>query len=399
MSINTINKAELSLSSNKLSNISHELKTPLNSINALTKIMLDESVAFDDAQSLTSRRSFLRVVYESAIVLDEKVEQLVSFFRIRSDSNVIKLETSDFSSIIRSLREQFDKTNKIDKTIDFVVVFDESSLERIVTDNFKLTKALSYILDNAIKFSDKGTITLTVSQEVDSEYPISICLSDTGIGIPDDQQDYIFEEFAQVDESIARKFEGLGLGLTIAKGIVERLSGKIVVTSELGKGSCFQVLLPSTPIHLRHPISISNLNIKAKKLLQFYDLNDQDLSTGSGAVLLVDDDMVSNYVMKSVLKTRNIKFVIAENGEAAIKVLKLCPEIRMIITDLRMPIVDGYGLINFVRSDKRLCRIPIIVVTSSVDDEKNVLDFGADAYIRKPLALDKLFHILDRLLS
>lgn len=381
----------LFIAENKLSKIRHELKTPLNAINTLVKMMIDDP-SYNERQ-----KSFLRVIYDADIILETKVDQLIDFFKIKSEEIVPKLEYADFEAILNALQQQFISADKKDKALELVLALDER-IQNIITDNNSLTKALSYLLDNAIKFTDQGTITLSVTQQVDSEYPIIIQLCDTGIGISPEKHNYIFEDFAQVDESIARRYEGLGLGLTIAKGFIEQISGKISLTSEQGKGACFQVMLPMSLNIGKKLANLSNQPLIVNKEARLDASCPERMQYCCGAVLLVDDDVISNFVMKSILETRNVKFVIAENGEVAIKVLQDCPNIKMLITDLDMPVINGYELIKFVRADEKLKNLPIIVVTSS-EYEKSIVSFDVDAYMSKPIEVDTIFTILDNVLT
>ncbi len=224
---------------------------------------------------------------------------------------------------------------------------------------------------------------------------MSITVEDSGIGIPADKLDAIFEAFKQVDGSISREFGGTGLGLSISKTIVDLMGGKISVVSEFGSGTSFIVTLPlngSASLHVesekvqKSPVQIDKVEVVS--ILQETDDNlsyTDELSTKN--ILIVDDDSRNIFTLTSTLESMDAEVYSAFNGKEALEVLKKEERIDLILMDIMMPVMDGIIAIQNIKADDRFKDIPIIAITAKTmpEDKQKCLDAGANDYLAKPL--------------
>jgi two-component system CheB/CheR fusion protein len=257
--------------------------------------------------------------------------------------------------------------------------------DAVYGDQGRLRQILINIIGNAVKFTEKGSVEISVEvRENDGEgMTLLFCVADTGIGIPEDKQQAIFESFVQVDHGIARKYEGTGLGLTIAKKLVEAMGGKIWLESQLGQGSRFFVELSfgALPDARR-----GEPNIPPKVFLS------QPLN-----VLLAEDNKVNQFVIVKFLERRNVSVVVATNGLEAIEKLK-GGDFDLILTDIRMPLMCGDEAVRLIRQgeagEKNRDKV-IVAMTADVmpNVKKKLFDIGINDFLDKPvdcLALDQL---------
>jgi two-component system chemotaxis sensor kinase CheA len=373
-----------------LDNVGHELKTPLNAINALSSLLL-----LNDQNNLTEAQlEQLEVIHRSGETLTGLIDELVSLFRLRDTGLPINVDELSVHSLVQSLQAHFNAST-LNKSVYFSLTVDPQ-LPSIETDNQKLLKILRNLLDNAIRFTDTGSISIEILGNSNTNYPVLCRVSDTGIGIPHDKFDLIWDAFRQLNESIKRQHSGLGLGLTIAKGYTHLLGGEISLTSEVGKGSIFTVKLPKSPLREEpnESVSSSSFCVASGKSPVTPSLRTE--SCLERAILLVDDDYRNQYAMKAMIEeVKGTKVLIAQDGVQALQLLKDHPEIQLVITDIAMPEMDGYDLIHHIRENKVLAYLPIIAVTAMPETDKDkILSSGANAYLRKPITMDQFFHLL-----
>ena len=255
-------------------------------------------------------------------------------------------------------------------------------------DITKVRQILFNLLSNACKFTDHGTISVDVDQiKAQDKECIQFRVSDTGIGISAQQRQNLFQEFAQADSSIARKYGGTGLGLAITYRFVQLMKGQINVESEPGKGAVFTVQLP-TQIAMETTESASlqgTSNAPAK-----FSETKPNLDT----ILVIDDDPSVRDLMSRFLTKLDLRVVVVANGEEGFRLAK---EIRplLITLDVVMPECDGWTVLNRLKSDKELAKIPVIMVTI-VDNEARGMDLGASNYLIKPIQRDRLAVLVEK---
>ncbi len=258
----------------------------------------------------------------------------------------------------------------------------------IFSDQDKIFAALSNLLKNAIKFTHKGSI--TVKAELAGRN-ISFTVSDTGIGIPEEEQSKIFDRFARVEYRSERNYEGTGLGLSIVKGYAELLGGTVDVNSVPGIGSSFTLTIPSGIEHYtENSMSIS-------KEINSYDMN--KINEEMIKVLIVEDEETNRLYLKTLLKKRNYTLLTACNGQEAVEIFSQEPDIKLILMDIRMPVMDGYQATKEIRQLNKDVVIIAQTAYASCADRDRVLAAGCNGYILKPIRKEELLEMIDRFLT
>lgn len=368
-------------------NISHELRTPLNLIIWPLEEMLEKKVS---AEQLDEKYNLM---HKNALRLIKLINQLLDFRKIETGTLQLRLE---HKNIIQSIQDTFDSFKDWAQRAHIHYSL-ESNVEQLqmLYDEDKLEKIISNLLSNAFKYvSENGTIKVSVALQLtndESRAILSICVQDDGEGIPEDKLAFIFNRFYEGNPA---KIPGSGIGLALAKELVELHKGQITVTSRVNEGTTFEVKLP-TEVEPALPLVLPE---KVKLIDQNYDdaTNEQLYVTAQGSVdtlpilLIVDDNEdIRNYISKRFGNLYHIE--IAENGKVGIeKAIEIVPDI--IISDIMMPELDGFELCKQLKSDERTSHIPIILVTARSGDEAQLkgLTIGADDYITKPFKLDIL---------
>jgi len=258
----------------------------------------------------------------------------------------------------------------------------------ITSDYEKIYAALSNLIKNAIKFTDKGRVSLRAERNRDT---IDFIVTDTGIGIPEQAQKKIFDRFARVDNSNIKRYEGTGLGLSIVKGYAELLGGSVEVESEEGSGSAFRFTIPlgqhapDGENNLSEDLSYSNITEHREKEMT--------------KVLIAEDEETNRLYLKTLLKKRNYELITATNGKEAVDLFAQNRDIRLVLMDIRMPVMDGYEATREIREmDKDVVIIAQTAYASAADREK-VIEAGCNGYILKPIRKEELFEVIDSLLT
>jgi CheY-like chemotaxis protein len=257
---------------------------------------------------------------------------------------------------------------------------DELSI--IETDDTKLTQILSNLIKNALKFTNSGT--------VDFGYHLNgklleFYVQDTGIGIAPKMHNNIFERFRQVEISIARNYEGAGLGLAISKAFVEKLGGKIWVKSELGKGATFLFSIPYSSINFGQVETVIETNFGGNLNL----VN----------ILIAEDDYICMNLLKEMMENENANLFFATNGQEALDLVKTNPEIQIVLMDLKMPVMDGFEAIKLIKRIKP--GLPIIAQSAYAfsNDQKKAKIAGCDDFISKPVKRELLLSMINKHIS
>ena len=349
-----------------LNNISHEVRTPLNGIMGATTLLNDPDLRPDDLPEL------IEIVNLSTSRLIQTVTDYMDISLLTSANMEVNLRMVKVSSLMENtaqkIREECQK-KQLNLIIDFPV---EAPIHQIETDSELLGKALSHLLSNAVKFTNKGNITF--GYRVEGEKFIFF-VKDTGIGIETNMQQRIFENFSQEDSSSSRKYEGSGLGLSIVKGISTLLKGQIQLDSHKGLGSVFSLTLP----YMQQPKKASV----------------QSTANTDNLVLIAEDED-SNYVVMEMILRKAFKanIIRARNGEEAVELAKHHPELRLIIMDIKMPVMDGLEATQAIKAVYP--HIPVVAITAFAmsGDERKAKEAGCDSYIPKPINRNDLFRVL-----
>jgi len=295
------------------------------------------------------------------------------------------------ADILELLKPQFDE-----KHLELTLEPGADVPQTIVSDSEKLRQILVNFLSNAVKFTREGGVVVRLLRGIN--YPVAISVTDTGIGIPVEKRELVFEAFKQADGSTSRRFGGTGLGLTISRELATLIGGRIEVDSEVGKGSTFTLLLPA-----EIPSQAAARDESGPAAVNRGDRREQPLPVADyrGArVLLVDDDMRNLLALTPLLEQWKLDVMAAGDGVEALETLQTAEAFDLVILDIMMPDMDGYELTRRLRKDSRFMTLPIITLTARAGKEERQasLDAGANACLVKPVEPAELKDMLDRFL-
>lgn len=375
-------KAELAnqAKSNFLAMISHELRTPLNGILGMADILSREKLT-------DQQKYYVKDIETSGKNLLAIVNEILDFSKMQAGKIELKLKPFNLretvNDIITNIRHQLRND-----AVKIIFNYSTKIPESIIGDQLRLMQVLLNLVGNAVKFTEEGYIKIEVEpySKLNSSIILSFKVRDTGIGIPKDQQENIFERFTQVEsDQYVRKHGGVGLGLAICKQLVTAMGGTIGVESEPGKGSTFYFVVPFNLIEEDNSVSTKRINQIQEATAQYkkFDLY----------LLLVEDEAINQRVISAMLKELGCRFDIAENGEQALKFLGK-KKYDLILMDIRLPDSNGVTLTQKIRSltDKTISSLPIIAMTAHALEEE-VINFrtaGIDDVITKPVSLNSI---------
>ncbi|HCE56245.1 MAG TPA: hypothetical protein DER09_00255 [Prolixibacteraceae bacterium] len=341
-----------------LNNISHEVRTPLNGILGFGELIAQHELKKEDKQL------YLTILRKSSDRLINTITDYMDISLITSGNMTVTKKQIYLSQIIDSVFVDFEQ-KCIEKNLKLNLLAQGCDGQIFETDVDLLRKVLTHIMDNALKFTDTGYITFECRL---TDNTVEFIVEDSGCGIGKDMQQMIFENFVQENYSIARSHEGSGLGLSISKGIVELLGGKIKLESEKGTGTKVQFSLPlqANPMNFEKSVDLK--------------VNSEKLPT----VLVVEDDEDSRFLLEIMLDDTGLNLIMAENGGIAIDKFNSHPEIDLILMDLRLPVMDGFEATRKIKKVKP--SLPIIAVTAFAlhGDENEAMKAGCDDYFSKP---------------
>jgi len=360
-----------------ISNISHEIRTPLNVIVGYCDLIADHLLERGDQ----SQRSSLDAIARGSERLTRTIDSILDLSKIEAGAITLRPVSSEIAPLVERLVRDFRITAECKgialssaiETTDASVVFDE----------YCLNQALTNLLDNAIKFTDRGAVTLRLYRATDGT--LCLGLHDTGIGIGQEFLPRLFTPFSQEQSGNTRRFEGTGLGLTLVRKYLELNGARISVESEQGKGTTFTV-------------SFSNENIARKgpqRLEQF------ERRAARPAILVVEDDRDTQAFMRETL-ARRYEVLLAASAEEARRVLEAQPTVSAILMDLDLRgTEDGLDLTRSLRAQGRWMQIPIVALTAyaALEDRNRALEAGCDDFVAKPLSRKDLIAKIDALLT
>ena len=361
-----------------LSTMSHELRTPLNSVIGMTQLLLKSPFSAEQTENL-------KIVNFSAMNLHMLVNDILDFNKMESDKLSLEAIDVDLDSLVSDICLGM-RFQAEEKGLELAVNIDDAiKTHKVVTDPTRLTQVIHNLLGNAIKFTQSGTVSLSlrVIESKPDSIAINFSVSDTGIGISAEQQTGIFEAFTQASSSTTRNFGGTGLGLTIVKRLLKLFGSDIQVVSTEGYGSEFFF-----DIAFETAGKVERAFGFDKKIV--YNLRDLK-------VLVVEDNPINSLLIKKIFSNWNSQPVFAMNGYEAIEKLEISPY-DVILMDIHMPLLDGYETTRLIRNMSDISRsaVPIIALTASVSDDlyTKIRAVGMDDYINKPFNSDDLYRKL-----
>ncbi|URD60083.1 HAMP domain-containing protein [Sphingomonas sp. KRR8] len=394
-----------------LANMSHELRTPLNSLLILSKLLADNQHGNLNEKQI----EFAKTINSAGSDLLSLINDILDLSKI--ESGTVSIEVGEMP--MASLKQHMERTFRqlaADKNLDFKVRFDSALPEAIRTDEKRLQQIVLNLLSNAFKFTARGGVTLEVSCATggwsanhpalrDANRAISIAVTDTGIGIPEDKQKLIFEAFQQADGTTSRKYGGTGLGLSISREIARLLGGELQVRSTPGEGSTFTLFVPieaaqgdvapAAGSHVRYENSGASV---PSALPNGFDVQDDRDDLGNDPfVLIVEDDPTFASILLDLARDNGLKGVVSTAGAGTLALArKLRP--HAITLDLGLSDIDGFVLLDLLKHDPEMQDVPIHVI-SGADRRESVLSMGAFGVTEKPADQAELGKVFRDLLA
>ncbi len=378
-------KAEESdkLKSAFLANMSHEIRTPLNGIMGFAELLKLSNIGEDEKQD------FLENITQSGYKLLNIINDILDLSKIEAGQINIVRNRFSVNRMLNDLYKLFQpKLNLSKSKVNMAVTAALKDQESFIfSDEGRLRQIIINLVDNALKFTEEGEIEF--GYEISDHTTIRFFVKDSGIGIPEDKRQAIFERFRQAQDTHLNKYGGTGLGLSIAKGFAELLGGTIDFTSEVGKGTTFYLTLPFPA-----GSGFTDENTSPDELAFDPEMYDW---TGK-KILLIDDDRSNFFLLRRLLKETGCQVDLAQNASEGIKSLKK-NNYSTILMDIRLPDINGFDLTKKLRKEQN--NIPIIFQTANVmeEDRKKAFDVGADDFLSKPLDFEDLFHVLEKFLK
>jgi len=363
-----------------LQNMSHEIRTPMNAIVGFSELMLRH---FDNKAKLAQ---YSNIIYQRSIDLLAIISDLLDIAKIESGQMTVLSEECEMKILFTELAQFFRENQKrYGKEGDELLIFSDCNLPNvnIKTDPGKLKQILVNLISNAFKFTEKGEIKFGCEiKRAENQNLIIFYVSDTGIGIPADKHEHIFDRFTQINQGTNRLYGGTGLGLPIVKGLVNLLGGKIWLESEPQKGSSFYFSLPY---------------LQAENLLESVNFDDisEKFDFTDKTVLIVEDDYYNGEYLKEVLQISGFKIIHTIFGNEAIRIcLNTQPDI--VLMDISLPDLNGYEVTKEILRHNPHMKIIAQTAYASREDKEKSISAGCCDYLSKPIKLELLISLLKK---
>lgn len=366
-------KAEESdrLKSAFMANMSHEIRTPMNGILGFADLLKSSNLSGE------SQQKYIEIIETSGRRMLDIINDLIDISKIESGQVEVKKQKFRISDLMEELHEFFTleaRKKNIHLTFELKI---PDHLQEIETDRTKLSQIITNLIKNALKFTENGGAVEFGSTVKDNRY-LQFYVMDNGHGIRKEIQNLIFDRFQQGDSSGAEIYEGVGLGLSISKALVEMLGGEIGVESEPGMGSLFYFTLPH------------EYNESIEEKVKDNDVNESNFPCVN--ILIAEDDQPSYYLLREILRQNNINSYHVNNGRDAVEMMKEHEDINLVIMDVKMPVMNGIEATQEIKKLKS--KVPIIAQSAFVNenDIKSAIEAGCNDYITKPIKIKELLN-------
>ncbi len=359
-----------------LANMSHEIRTPLNGVLGLSSLLEEQTLP-------ESVRDVGALIRSSGEILRRVLDDVLDFSKI--ESGKLELEREPFS-----LREALEwsagiyRKAAIDKHLQLNVKIEGSAPDRLMGDATRLQQVLTNLISNAVKFTESGSIEVAVAVDDHALHAgsrlLRVSISDTGIGIPPDRMDRLFQSFSQIDASTNRRFGGTGLGLAICKRLIEMMGGEIAVKSEVGVGTTFLFTMQAVEAEPKAPVVGESYTLKATR-----------------QILVVEDNPINCVVIRRMLEKLGHSVDMVSDGETAIRRVQET-HCDLVLMDVNMPVLDGLQATRQIRSlQTSRANVPIFALTASalVNDRQACLNAGMNGHLSKPISMEALRAVID----
>ncbi|HVU56796.1 MAG TPA: ATP-binding protein [Puia sp.] len=368
-----------------LANMSHEIRTPMNGIQGMTNLLLETPLS-------EPQKEFVDIIKRSADNLLVIINDILDFSKIKAGKLTIEKIDFRLRDVLDNVKGIFNHRVK-KKGLLLKVEIDAGIPPLLKGDPHRLNQVLINLIGNAIKFTERGSIHVRVSLQGRSAEQVGLLftVADTGIGIPKDRIPEIFDNFSQGGLDISRKYGGTGLGLAICKQLLQLQGGNISLTSEEGKGAIFSFQIAYGNSQREEPGAVAVVAT---------GMSDHSQLLAGRRFLVAEDNEVNQKLVEYVLTKAGGIVQLANNGEEAVNLLRQDASYDLIIMDLQMPEMDGYGATKIIRDDMQL-QTPIIAMTATalIGEQVRCLDAGIDEYMTKPFDFKELYRTIDALVS
>ncbi len=401
-----------------LANMSHELRTPLNSLLILAQLLGDNKKG-----NLSDKQvEYARTIQSAGSDLLKLINDILDLSKVEAGKMEVQAENLSLTELVETIEQKF-RPVAADKNLTFQITVADEVPPQLQTDAQRLKQILNNLLSNAFKFTEQGEITLKIEQPTNNPIPqkeIAFCVTDTGIGIPKNKQQLIFEAFQQVDGTTSRRYGGTGLGLSISRQLAQLLGGELQLHSEEGKGTTFTLYLPKTfkaisnqtsstpsvfldepmPVAIPQPFPTDLASTQPEPTLEktatVETLNAtppiaddrETLKPEDKSLLIIEDDRKFSSLMIELAREKGFKCIIAEDGATG---LRLAEEYRpnAIMLDVGLPQLNGWAVMDRLKDNPDTRHIPVHFI-SAADQSQNAKKMGAIGYLLKPVSLEEL---------
>jgi signal transduction histidine kinase/DNA-binding response OmpR family regulator/CHASE3 domain sensor protein len=386
-----------------MANMSHELRTPLNSILLLSRLLSENS-----GHNLSGDQiEYARVIQNSGQGLLQLIDEILDLSRIESGKLPLEHTIVPVAEIIDDMRMLFDPIAK-DRNLALNFIAHEGTPVQLETDKMRLEQILKNLLANAFKFTSKGSVTLAVGPSATQPNFVEFSVVDTGIGIPADKHQLIFEAFQQADGSTRRKYGGTGLGLSISRELGKLLGGEISLTSQPGEGSEFKVVIPQFKMELAavaataQPVKESPLSdshhgavLTLTEIPAEIPDDRNDLTPDDKVLLIVEDDTLFAGSLLEFSRRKGYKGIVAVSGDAAIRMAKRYHPMGIML-DIQLPVKNGWEVMDELKKDPQTRQIPVHII-SSFEAKNESIQKGAIDFLSKSLAFENMDNVFERI--
>ncbi len=361
-----------------LANMSHEIRTPMNSILGFADLL-----ANGDSDPKTKK--YLSNISSSGELLLKLINDVLDLTKIEAGADESVLQPVDVITVLREIESVFQPKAE-SRSIDLSVHIQDDLPNQLLLDEKHLRQILFNLVGNALKFTHQGFVNIHVATEKksdDSNVDLKIAVEDSGIGIPQDQLQNIFNAFEQQGRQISDEYGGTGLGLTISQNLVQLMHGRIEIVSEPEKGTTFTVNIPD--------VAISAFEEK-----YIHEEENDVIELPKGKKLLVVDDIKTNLeLVGEYLKKQPVHYTLMTNGIEALELARK-EHFDMVILDIKMPVINGMEMATILKQEGLKCKIIALTASCFASNENEILQHGFDGFLRKPCKLEDFYKLLNK---
>ena len=374
--------------------MSHEIRTPMTAILGFGDLLSSMNLSVDD------RRQFLAMMRRNGMALLDLINNILDLSRIEADKLILERTDYPLQQTVDDVMSTV-KVSALQKGLSLVANYLWPLPETIHTDPARLRQILLNLVSNAVKFTEQGEVCVAIGCQCDDHGParLTFAVSDSGIGIPTERINELFQPFMQVDGSASRSYGGTGLGLAISKRLAAALGGDIRVVSELGQGSTFTLTIDAGPLHGVRMLQSPELAVTAKA----GSSSAKQEPMLQGRVLLVEDVPGVQFVLGQILQKFNLQVEIAEDGLVACQMAEKSKAegspYDLILMDIQMPTMNGYEATRWLRNHGWQGPVVALTAHAMVGDREKCLEAGCNDYLSKPVNATELWAVLRRQLG